>query len=303
MFEQYTWLHRDFVALARRAQARKLHHGLLLAGNEGLGKAEFALIFAQYLLCSNKSGDRACGQCQSCMLNAADTHPDLHIVESEKQIGVDLIRQSIEKLTSKSHISENRVLIIYQADSMTEAASNALLKTLEEPMSGAYLCLVSAKPNSLLPTILSRCEKIKLSKPEKPELLTFIQNNGYTVEETLIHMYANSPLKLIDELKGSEGRSFASFETLLSALKTKDANILSLAKDWEGDTSKFLSWLQFWIKNEMATSYQDSLMALYQSSLEVQKICAQAGINKLLHLSDLLACLQNHFAEGAKVVR
>jgi DNA polymerase-3 subunit delta' len=109
----FPWLDNSFKQLSSRIADNKLHHALLIQGPSGIGKSSFVLQLGQLLLCKARQGHKVCGQCQSCLLNSSSTHPDLHVVESDKQIGVEQIRDAIKKLISSAHMSGAKVLIIY----------------------------------------------------------------------------------------------------------------------------------------------------------------------------------------------
>ena len=135
------WLAERYQQLVQRFQTSKLHHGILLSGPQGVGKRELADAMMQAILCLHPSSGGPCGECQSCKLIEAGTHPDRYLLESDKQLGVDAIREAIGKLNTTAQIGRHKVLIIPAAERMTEAASNALLKTLEEPTDNTYLLL------------------------------------------------------------------------------------------------------------------------------------------------------------------
>ncbi|MDP5040433.1 MAG: DNA polymerase III subunit delta', partial [Paraglaciecola sp.] len=179
-----------------------MHHALLLQGSLGIGKTEFAKEFASYVLCAKSSPDHACGECQSCLLQRAGSHPDFHEVLSEKQIGVDQIRDAIKKLSGSAQLSGAKVLIIYAAHTMTEASANALLKTLEEPTSNTFLLLVTDKAERLLPTIISRCERILMPPPSLSQTQSWLLTQWQDpVDEEFVQLYAHAPLILLDELQ------------------------------------------------------------------------------------------------------
>ncbi|MEM7196388.1 MAG: hypothetical protein AAF402_15740 [Pseudomonadota bacterium] len=191
----YPWLESEWHRLV--SAGRQLHHGLLLTGNHGIGKLEFALLFAQHLFCERKTDDGlGCDQCHNCRLFLAGTHPDLHLLTTEHQVvnsehelveayanryqestardkkanpsrvlPVDQVRTLIGHFGTSSHIASHRVALIAPADAMNLSAANALLKLLEEPPGSSTLLLVSDNPGFLPATIRSRCMKIPLAAP------------------------------------------------------------------------------------------------------------------------------------------
>lgn len=168
------------LAILRRALASgRTHHAYLFAGPEGVGKERAAVGLAARLMCQDASlapDADACGVCNSCRMIAAGSHPELHIVRRELirlhpdaeirkrkglLLGVDVVRHFlIEPAGLRPTQSPRRVFIIRDAESMSDQAQNALLKTLEEPPGATCLILVTASAERLLPTIRSRCQVI-----------------------------------------------------------------------------------------------------------------------------------------------
>ena len=95
----YPWFNDVFHSFTSRYLANKLHHALLLSGASGIGKYRLAQELGNALLCKTPTQQGACETCSSCLLRIAGNHPDLYILESEKQLGVDKIREGIAKLS------------------------------------------------------------------------------------------------------------------------------------------------------------------------------------------------------------
>ncbi len=168
------WHQQQWRQLQLRRGQQQLPHALLLTGEAGIGKAEFAVQFARSLLCEQPDAQgHACQQCAACQRFNAGSHPDLLRVEPEeagKPIKVDQIRQLIGETALASHYGGYRVLIMDPADAMNSNAANSFLKTLEEPPADSVLLLVSALPSRLPATIRSRCQFLRFSAPA-PEVV------------------------------------------------------------------------------------------------------------------------------------
>lgn len=162
---------RAIEALRRALQNRRLHHAYLFAGPEGVGKGLAAQGLAEALLCTEPRPDGdACGACSACRRTQQRQHPDLHIVERrpkdgggdlERQIRIDQVRELQRALSYKSYEGARRVVLILEPEKMNPATANALLKTLEEPGPDTHFALVSAEPHRLLPTVISRCQRVR----------------------------------------------------------------------------------------------------------------------------------------------
>ena len=138
-------------------------HAYLLCGPKGTGKRSVARLCAMAAVCRGE-GSRPCGVCGPCRRILSDTHPDLHTIRPEKgkqTIGVDVMRDMIAEVGVKSFENTTKVLIIPDAQKMTPAAQNCLLKTLEEPPLDTVFFLMTEQPGALLATIVSRCRVIR----------------------------------------------------------------------------------------------------------------------------------------------
>ena len=285
----YPWLAALFEQLSKRIAADKLHHALLIQGPNGIGKSDFVSYFAQLLLCQNRLGDKTCGQCQSCLLNAAATHPDLHVVESDKQIGVEQIREAIKQLTSSAHLSGAKVLIIHHAHTMTESSANALLKTLEEPTQKTYLLLTTDKPERILATIKSRCEKLALPLPSLEATLEWVKTQySENIDINFAKLFSARPLALLAELQEQQSFTYETFTVGLDALLQGNSSASQLAQSWQEHSDKVLKWLQYWCKEQSEIKFSQSLWELNQAAITVIQQLRNPGVNKTLVLTTLL---------------
>ncbi len=168
--DRYPWLFEPWQQLTSRLD--RMPHAILLAGLSGLGKNQFAIDLAEILLCSELQKSKPCGNCKSCKLFTAKTHPDIKIItpaEEGKSISIDQIREIASYLALTPHTADCKILILSPAESMTLQAANSLLKQLEEPPGNSILILVSAAPHQLPQTIRSRCTRIEIKAPAVEE--------------------------------------------------------------------------------------------------------------------------------------
>lgn len=291
----YSWLQQDFQALAQRAKQQGLHHALLLVASNGVGKTDFALGLSQYLLCQQATQDSACGQCKACSLFAAGSHPDLHQIESEKQVGVDQIRQGLSKLSATAQLSGAKVLVIHAAQTMTEASANALLKTLEEPTANTFLLLTAESTHQILPTVLSRCEKVKLAAPVKGQTQQWLMQQGIDISPDLLDLYADRPLLARQKCQQGDDKGYLEFQQQLSNLLTSDPVLL--ANDWQEQAIEVVSWLQHWLQQQNTQPLQGTGWQLYLHCLQAKQAMLNPGINKALLLSQLFIQAQQLLAK------
>lgn len=283
------WLVPNLQSNSQRLTDGKLHHGVLLTGIAGIGKTELAQVFAKRLLCASPNDHFPCGECQSCKLFAAGSHPDFNNIESEKQIGVDLIRTAIEKLNSTAQLVGNKVLVINHAETMTESAANALLKTLEEPTPKTYIILVANAANRLLPTILSRCEKQVIATPTSDQSLQWLSEKGFTsVDEGLLRAFSNAPLLVKEALESDSSLSFNEFERTMTELVDDPFGVLGVADKWQEHIGLVIKWCQLLIRNEKSNGLDQAQHRFYVECIEANKKLLHPGVNKNLILSNLL---------------
>ncbi|NQD96667.1 DNA polymerase III subunit delta', partial [Pseudomonas sp. CrR25] len=176
MAEAYPWQDVLWQQLAGRTQHA---HAYLLLGPAGIGKRALAERLMARLLCQHPAGLEACGQCKACHLLAAGSHPDsfeLKPAEDKKSVGVDDVRELIGFVNKTAQLGGRKVVLVAEppAEDMTLAASNALLKSLEEPSGDTVLLLVSHQPSRLLPTIKSRCVQQACPLPDAASGLAWL---------------------------------------------------------------------------------------------------------------------------------
>ncbi len=160
--ERLPWHDRQWQRIERGIRAGKVPHALLLRGAGGNGKALFAARLAAALLCRSED-DPPCGECDSCRLCAAGSHPDrvdVATAKDRREIVVEQIRDLIHTVGLTARIGHCKVVIVDPAEQMNRHAANTLLKTLEEPPGATVFLLVSSSPALLLATIRSRCQTI-----------------------------------------------------------------------------------------------------------------------------------------------
>jgi DNA polymerase-3 subunit delta' len=157
--------HGHLVHLLRQAVLRgRVPQSLIFAGPEGVGKRTVAVALAQAVNCPQAVEGDACGRCPVCRRIAAGSHSDVVMLDKgdEASIKIKPLRERVLDVVGyRPFEGARRVFIIDPADELTVEAQDALLKTLEEPPPAALLMLVTAYPDTLLPTIQSRCRRLR----------------------------------------------------------------------------------------------------------------------------------------------
>ncbi len=190
--------HEQRELFARSLAKGRLSHAYVLTGPEGTGKSLFARLLAQSLFCRNRPEYTidCCGDCRGCRGFAAGTWPDyLEVVvpEGKNEIPIAAIAGSAEKrgreglcfeLSMTPQASHRRIALIDDAHKMNAEGANALLKTLEEPPAQALILLISDSPDSLLPTIRSRCQVVRFFPLAPDHIEQILVQEGMTDSES-----------------------------------------------------------------------------------------------------------------------
>jgi DNA polymerase-3 subunit delta' len=246
------WQQEQWTGLLERLQADRMPHALLLRGEPGTGKGQFALALGQFLLCHQPVANTACGKCKGCLLNLAGTHPDLSILEPEEQgkaIKVDQIRTVIQFVGKKAQLGGYRVMVLGPAEAMNINSSNALLKSLEEPGERTLLILVSDQISGVLPTIRSRCQVMEFGIPDRSVAKNWLlpQVGDEQKVEKLLNVAAGAPCKALS-LDQSEwlGERVTVVQQWLGVLTGK-RDAVRTADSWmQYPMKELLNWLQAW---------------------------------------------------------
>ncbi|MEE9233039.1 MAG: DNA polymerase III subunit delta' [Nitrospirales bacterium] len=184
-FREILGHHRPIKWLQSAVGADRLGHAYLFHGEPAIGKRRTALALAQYLHCETPQDTPifdACGTCRSCHQVEQGIHPDFLIIQPEDpqsqnpKIKIDQIRNIEHLVIYRPLVGSHKICLIDEADSMTQEAANALLKTLEDPPDHCLFLLISSRPEHLLTTIRSRCLTLRFSPLPQVEIYAFLVN-------------------------------------------------------------------------------------------------------------------------------
>ena len=248
----------------------RLPHALLLHGRQGIGKRDFAVSWAQSLLCERLQEDgHACGTCASCNWFLQHNHPDYRLLTPEQdaatddepvvasrtgkksQISIAQVRALSDFLELTSHRDGGlRIAVIHPAEALNAASANALLKMLEEPPPSVVFILVSNQPQKLLPTILSRCHKITMPVPEKLLALQWLEQKGMKDANDLLDYASGSPLTALANAEEQGCACKEAIEMLARGTKLDPYNAARILVAQGMETA--IAMLQKWIYDLIA---------------------------------------------------
>jgi DNA polymerase-3 subunit delta' len=244
--------------LLQHVKQKTLRHAYLIAGAPGVGRRTLAIRLAQALNCPQPTADGVpCRTCRTCKQIEAAQFPDLVVTQSEsegKELKVDQVRAVKQMLTLKPYQSQYRIAIFLRFQEANANASNALLKTLEEAPAHGLIILTADNPEQLLPTVISRCEIMRLRPLHFDDVKKFLiaRDVDHDKAELIAHLSGGRPgaaIKLADDSSALDARStrLDDLASLISGTRRgKIAYAENLAKDKESIRPTILLWLSFW---------------------------------------------------------
>jgi DNA polymerase III subunit delta' len=215
--------HRPVLELLARAIARgTLPPSLIFAGPEGVGKRLTATALAQALNCE-RAGTDACGECAACKRIARGVHADVLVIEpgDSGSIKIEQVREAIDRSAYRPFEGRRRLVVIDQADALIVEAQNALLKTLEEPPPASVFVLITSRPDMLLPTVRSRCQRLRFGPLSAADVADVLMRD-HGVDPADAHAAAAAA-------DGSVGRALAGSAEDANAARDAAARLLQSA--------------------------------------------------------------------------
>ena len=173
-FEDVAGQEHIITTLKHAVEENKIAHAYLFCGPRGTGKTTIAKLLAKAVNCTGSP--KPCDQCENCQQITLGTHPDVIEIDAASNNGVDEIRDLIEKVKYAPTQGKYKVYIVDEFHMMSPSASNALLKTLEEPPTHVIFIFATTEPHKILPTIISRCQRFDFTKLSVPDIVSRMED-------------------------------------------------------------------------------------------------------------------------------
>lgn len=303
--------------LLRALEKDRLAHTLLLYGPEGIGKIALAVGLARALVCPESIG--GCGVCSACRKVSALSHLDLKILfpvtskmtaEEEQEvlfrvvrdpygvprppqsasISIGRVRELQREFGHRAYEGRRKVGLILEADRLRTEASNALLKSLEEPPSDTVLILTAVRPDVLLPTITSRCQRIRLRPLSEEQLArAVVEQKGATPEEAgLISRTCDGNLRQALLMTGEDVARWyeEAYRFIDTALRDDRLAGLACIEDLTSDRDaarieRFFGIVTLWLRSALLFSLGGEVGAMASDRRRVGRIAESFGPNRI----------------------
>lgn len=311
--------HKRCVGILRRTLATgRLAHAYLFVGPDGVGKRTVAWEMAKAIQCETK-GEDACERCRACGKVLAMAHPDVVVVEPKgRQIMVDQIRDVQRQMMYRPLEGPRRVVIIDQAHDLNAQAANALLKILEEPPQGNLLILVARSEFSLLPTVVSRCQRLYFAPLGTPDVHRLLREREGWEESRAV--------QVASRCHGSIGRALQlrdlpveqwtaeAADLLAQAPKLRVWKLLETARAWSGSRQEALHRIEALrgiVRDQVTGSIRsggapeaqapvrrrlEALLGIWEMAGEVLE-ALDRNLNPQLPMEDLMVRMAGQFRE------
>lgn len=324
----YPWLRPDFEQLVASYQSGRGHHALLVHALPGMGDDALIYALSRFLLCQTPQGHKSCGHCRGCQLMQAGTHPDYYLLAPEKgktTLGIDAVREVGEKLYEHARLGGAKVVWIQDAALLTDAAANALLKTLEEPPAQTWFFLACREPARLLATLRSRCRLHHLAPPAESYASAWLSREVTMSQEAILsalRLCAGSPGAaeiVLQEEHWAQRQALC--EAVGNALHSGDWFAILPALNHDRVAER-LQWLCTLLLDALKVQQGATLLTNVDVPDLIQKLARQlrgetlhallhavftcreqllnvVGVNRELLLTDLLLTLERYLQPGA----
>ena len=254
-------------------------HAYLVVSEDAEEASLFAKQLAMHKLCHDLQDGMVCRRCQSCRAFLAGTHGDLlllQVSEGKTAIGIDQVREATHFLQQTAMYGAAKLLLVRDADQMTLAAANSLLKTLEEPPGNALVLLSSAEAWRLPPTVRSRCQLLRLPNVQKDAVLEWLGSQVQATATDAEHLLNMAQGRVVTAGLMTDSEDFAAQEALVASFPFLDQQQGGPPAAWSGvDVSVLLSELLAWVEGQVREVDADGFCHHAQNWLLLHRCVAE----------------------------
>ena len=271
------WMQMGFDHVSSMNQTGRLPHALMIDGPGGWGEVELAAEIAMMLI--ERSGDPR-----------TIAHPDFRWIEAENSVvKVDQIRNLIDFIQQTAHLGSLKVVVLEDAQKMNLNAANALLKILEEPPIGSHLILVTEAKDLMLPTVISRCQRVSIRKATREVVVRWLLEQDVAAEESepLLIEYGGAPFHVLEAVRAER-------KSLWSALKTARDGKTSVSDVVDGlRNENIVEVLTRWARFLHRLAVEDRVgpdgLDFFDDLIDARRMArSNTGLNRSLQLERLM---------------
>ena len=252
--EKCTWLNDIFKTI----NFNNLPHGIIINGPSGVGKHILANKICEYIILNNSQ--RSSDDHKN--LIKTESHPDFYVLDKDK-LGVNDIsrrkgaknwddekgfRDVISFLNLTPSLAKNKVVLIHNADIMTNEAQNALLKSLEEPASFSYIIMTTNRPRSLNQTIYSRCQLLNIKNLTTNQINDWLSDIGITEYTAIDFPSFATPFNILEDIQNDNHNSYKDFVTFIEAFLFNKSDQTQTLKDINDININFIQKINYLIE-------------------------------------------------------
>ena len=271
------WIQPEFDRVSSLNKTGRLPHALLIDGPGGWGEAQLAAEIAMMLI--ERSGDPR-----------TIAHPDFRWIEAENGvIKVDQIRNLIDFVQQTAHMGSLKVVVLEDAQKMNLNAGNALLKILEEPPIGSHLILVTEAKDVMLPTVISRCQRVSIRKATRAVVVRWLSEQDLAVEEfePLLIDYGGAPFHVLEAVR-EERKSLWSVLKTVRDRKTSVSDVVDGLRN-ENLVEVLNRWARFLHRLVVEDRVGPEGADFFDDLIDVKRMArSNTGLNRSLQLERLM---------------
>lgn len=289
--------------LYKLLKSNRLQSALVFSGPAGIGKKLIAIELVQSLICQSQPAQfGGCHNCKTCQLLIAGNYPDLSIIQCDDKeaASVDQMRANLKRLSFRSYSGGIRAIIFDNAELLSAACLNMLLKSVEEPRPNTYYLFITCNPTKLLPTLLSRCQRWYFDSLSSDEIALILdqQNNPNAHKIALLADGSIANIELINE----HSDAWSALQIQLTDIAAGDiAKAITTAKELTSDKATLslkIDFIRIFARKKMFDDpYPDASInynkwaLLVENSIVANQLISERHLNANLVMTNMLLSL------------